>query len=239
MTRKLLIVSASGLLLAIALLAAAWLAGGHRFVTDMEKHGGNWSFDFDDDDKPAGPQATRSLAYDGSTALTIEAPVDLTFTRGANARMTVEGPRGAIDALRLDGGRLYLDGTRHSMRRALKVTIVAPQIPGVVLKGAGNVELNGLEQPALAIELAGAGNIEGSGKVGKLTITGDGVGNIDLAKVEAIDAKVTASGIGNIDLNASGKVDLNVSGAGNISLHSKPRELTSRVSGIGSIDHDY
>ena len=235
MTKRLLIVFFSGLVLALALLSTAWLAAGDRFTSDIRKQG-SWTFLSDDDDK--GPRVTRTLDYDGTRPLVIEAPVNLRFQRGSDARMTVEGSQSMMDALRWKDGRLYLEGS-HVMRHALKVTVVAPQLPGITLQGAGKVELEGLDQPALAIELRGAGDIDANGKVARLDVTVRGAGDVDLARLEAIDATVHASGVGNIDISATGKVDLVVSGAGTVGLHRKPSQLTSRVSGVGSVNHDY
>jgi hypothetical protein len=238
MTRKLLVVFASGIVLAIALLSAAWLAGGPRFVSDIQHHNGWGIVIDDDDDDDKGPRVTKTLAYDGTQPLTLDAPVSLKFVRGTQNRVTVEGRRETVDAVRWDNGRLYLVGGSNIQHR-LKVTVIAPQIPAVFLKGSGDIELNGLQQPALAVNLTGAGNIEGNGKVDTLTITGRGAGNIDFSDVEARDATVRASGAGNVEIAATGKVDVAMSGVGNISLHKKPAQLTSSLSGIGSIDHDY
>ena len=239
MTKKLLVVGASGLVLAVLLLSLAWVIGGKAFVGDLE-HKRGWTIDLDDDDdEESGPRVTRSLAYDGSQPLTIDAPVSLRFVRGAQRQMTVEGRQDMMNALRWESGRLFLTGDHPLVQHTLKVTVIAPQIPGVILKGAGSVELNGLAQPSLAVNLEGAGNIAGNGKVGTLTIDGEGAGNVDFAKLEAGDATVKVAGAGSVDIAATGKVDLAVSGVGNVGLHRKPGQLTTRVTGIGNIDHDY
>ncbi len=238
MTKKLLVVFASGLILATALFLIAWVIGGRSFVADLEhKHG--WSFDFDDD-KAAAPATTRTLAYDPAFPLTIDAPVTLRYERGPQTRMTVEGPRELVGALRWDKGRLSLDGSHviHG-HHGLTVTVVAPQLPGLVLTGAADVELVGLDQPSLSIDLRGAGDIEARGRVSRLDVSSSGAGAIDLSGVEAEDARVRLAGLGDIDVNAGGKVDVEISGAGQVSLHRKPAQLVSRITGIGTIDQDY
>jgi hypothetical protein len=144
-----------------------------------------------------------------------------------------------VEALRWENGRLFLADSHPAIQHTLQVTVVAPQVPGVTLKGAGDVELNGLAQPTLAVELSGAGNIEGNGKVDTLSIAGQGAGNLDFSALETRDATVKASGIGNVEIAATGKVDVSISGAGNVSLHKKPAELRSSITGVGSVDHDY
>jgi hypothetical protein len=71
------------------------------------------------------------------------------------------------------------------------------------------------------------------------TVTSSGAGNVDLGDLDATDATVSVAGVGNIDVNASGKVNADVAGAGNVTLHRKPAQLTSQISGIGSVNQDY
>ncbi len=237
MTRKLLVVFASGLVLALALLSAAWLIGGQRFIGDLQKKDG-WNITLDDDDD-TGPRITKMLSYDGTQPLTLEAPVSLRFVRGTANSVKVEGRREMIDAVRWDNGRLYLADSHVTVQHTLTVTVTAPQVPAVNLKGSGDIELNGLAQPALAVNLTGAGSIDGNGKVDTLTITGSGAGNVDFSGVAAKDATVRVSGAGNVEIAAIGNVDATITGVGNVSLHKRPAHLTSSVTGIGSIDHDY
>jgi hypothetical protein len=158
--------------------------------------------------------------------------------RGTANSVKVEGRREMVDAVRWDNGRLYLAGN-HTTEHTLKITVTAPQVPAVFLKGSGDIELNGLSQPTLAVNLSGAGSVDGNGKVDTLTVTGSGAGNVDFSDLAVKDATVKVSGAGNVEIAATGNVDATISGIGNVSLHKKPAHLTSSVSGIGSIDHDY
>ena len=242
MTRKLLVVAASGLVLAILLLSAAWAIGGQAMLSAM--HHGGWHFTdgryiLNGDDDDHGPRTTRSLAFDPAVPLTLDAPFDLHFTRGDHPGMTVSGPTDLVNAVRWENGRLSLSATPMWTHGSLDVAIVAPTLPPLTLAGAGDVSLDNLAQAVLRIDLSGAGNIDASGKVKNVSVTSSGAGNVDLEHLDATDATVDASGMGNLDLNASGKVNVTMSGAGNLSLHRRPAELTSHLSGVGSIDQDY
>jgi hypothetical protein len=232
MIRKLLIVFASGLVLSVMMLSTAWVIGGKELIVKIESD--DW-----DHGKNRGPTTTRSLDFDGSKILRIDAPVSLRFTRGPVAKMTVEGPEKVIKKLRWEDGRLTLGGNVSWSNDTLEVTITAPQLVGLELHGAGDVELRNLDQPSLTIETHGAANVEADGKVQTLALSSHGAGSLDLERVDARDAKVEVAGVGDVDISATGDVDARISGAGNISLHRKPTNLTSRISGIGSIDNDY
>ncbi len=234
MIRKLLIVFASGLALSIVTISLAWVIGGQDLMTRIHSH----HISFDDDDKSGEPRSSRTLAFDGARLLTVDFPVSLRFARGNKAEMVISGPTRVLDALRWENGELTLrDKDLHF--DGINVTITAPQIAGLVLTAPGDVELHGLNQPSLRLDVRSPANVEATGKVQTLDISTSGVGSLDLAELDARDAKADISGVGSIDLNASGKVDANISGAGSVTLHRKPALLNTQTSGIGSIDHDY
>ena len=237
MIRRLFIVFASGLLLSIILLSSAWVLGGTQLIDQIDKEGG-FAFTIDDDGNGA-PKATKDLAFDPAVPLVVALPATVRFTRGDTAHLTVTGPRNLIDALQWQDGRL--SGGHHVSINGsgIRITITAPALPKLKLDAPADVELSGLDQPALDITAKGAVDLDASGKVGKITVTSAGAGNLDLEGVEAMDATVRIEGVGNVDIKATGTVDARIEGAGNISLHAKPKVLTSRIEGIGNIDHDY
>lgn len=237
MIRKLLIVFASGLVLSILLLSAAWVIGGNELVARVKEEHGRWRFDHHGEHH--GPMTVRTLAFDSGRVLTVDAPVNLRFTRGPETQMTVEGPDRIIRRLRWKDGRLSLNGHGPWFNGPLDVTITAPALPGLVLHGASDVELIALDQPALSIDAHGAVDLEASGKVGKLYVTSHGAGDLDLADVDTGDATLEVAGVGDLDISAIGNVQASISGAGDITLHRKPGMLTSKISGFGSINHDY
>ncbi len=235
MIRKLLIVFASGLLIALVSISAAFVIGGPEMAERFDK--GGWRIDIDGDDNS--PTTTRNFAFEGIETLTLEVPVSLKFTKGDKPEMIVSGPEKLVQALRWEKGRLWRDGGGIRFGNGLDVTIVAPLLPDLVIEGASEAELAGLDQPSLSIDAAGALDLKGSGKVASLVIDTKGASDVDLSEVEARDAKVDIAGAGDVDIAASGKVDASISGAGDITLHRKPNELTSRINGAGSINHSY
>lgn len=240
MTKKLLVVAASGLVLAILLLSVAWAIGGKDMVTAM-RHGGwrynDWHYSVDDDDH--GADKTRSLSFDPAVPLIVDAAVDLHFVRGEHPGMIVSGPARLVSAVRWENGRLSMGDRSIWSHRSLKIEIVAPRMPPLTLAGAGDVSLQDLDQDELQLDLSGAGDFNVDGKVRTVKVTSSGAGNVNLGKLSATDASVSISGIGSVDLAATGKVTVSVSGAGSVTLHRKPTELTSQISGVGSVDQNY
>lgn len=230
MIRKLFIVFASGLLLSVLLLSVAWVIGGRDIVNhvDLDNEGGG-----------KGPQATRTLPFDGSQPLAIDGPVSIHYTRGDKSEMIVEGPASVIGQLRLEGGKLILGDKRLWFNDGVDVTITAPRLVGLKLNGASDVELTGLDQPDLQIDASGAVDLDASGRVRKLMVNTSGAGDLDFEKVEAEDATIDVAGVASVGVSASGTVKVAISGAGGVNLHRRPKLLTTSISGVGSVDHDY
>lgn len=237
MIRKLLVVFASGLVLAIFSLGGAWAIGGDELVQRVRTEG--WDHDWDEDEGREGRAPyTRPLAFDPARPLTVNLPVSLRFQRGDKTEMTVSGPRRVVERLRWEDGRLSLDGSFHSFR-TIKVTITAPRLAALTLHGPSHVDLDGLDQPDFALATHGPSDLRASGKVARLSIEANGPADIDMEDVAAGDARVRVHGVGNVDISASGAVDAELSGVGNVTLHRKPASLTSRTRGVGGIREDY
>jgi hypothetical protein len=235
MIRKLLIVFASGLVLSVVALCGAWALGGDQFITAIDE-GDGISIDLDGNDEPV---TSRTLAFDGAKMLTVDMPVSLRFTRGPKPEMTVSGPASLVARLRWENGELSL-GDRHRWgNRTLDVTITAPELAGLVLRSAGDIELEDLDQKTLKLDVKGAADLDASGKVNTLAVKASGAGDLDLARLAVTDAKVDIAGVGDVDIAATGKVEADIAGVGSVTLHRKPRELVTRTSGIGSIEHAY
>jgi hypothetical protein len=233
MIRKLLVLALSASLACLACLGIAFALAG----PELARNGG-YTLDLDDETK-TGPHVRKIVAFDPAVPLVLNAPVSVEFTRGDKTEMAVSGNAELMKAMRWEGGALTLreDGKSHEGTLTLRIT--APAMPRIELNGPGNIELDDLDQPVLDLDIGGAGNVEASGKVGKLMVSAAGAGNLDLQDLIASDGDVDMAGFGNADLSVTGRLDVSIAGAGNVTLHRKPRELHSDIAGLGNVSHDY
>jgi hypothetical protein len=238
MLRKLLIVFASGLVLAVVALSAAWLAGGRELRDQVVSGDVDWNFG-DRDERHDGPRITRSFTLASGARLTMAIPVELEFRRGEKAGMTVEGPKDAVDHLLWEGGRLSLGSGVHHIRHGLKVVIVAPEIAALDFEAPADVELRGMDQEEFRLTANGAVSLDAQGRVRRLFVDSEGAANLDLSKVEGEDATVRLDGAGSIDVAATNLADVQINGVGNVSLKKKPKTVRTQINGLGSIDRDY
>lgn len=236
MTKKLLIVFASGLMLSLILLSSAWVVGGDELRKNM-RDGKGWSMTIDTDDD--GPKAERSLTFDPATPLTISAPVTLRFTRGDAVSMTVSGSKKVVDALVWEGGTLSAGKGIRFGDGDIKVSITAPRLSALILNSAAKARLEGLDQPELNVETRGAVDLAANGRVDSLDVNTAGASEIDLEDLSTRDARIVTRGAGDVTIAAVGKVDVEINGVGSVSLRRKPSQLTSRINGLGTVDNDY
>ena len=134
-------------------------------------------------------------------------------------------------------GTLYLSaakGKSMSGKRPLfKVTVSDLRQLGV--SGSGSVDATGLDGEALAMSIAGSGEITVAGRIADVTISISGSGTCNAADLKAKRAKVAVRGSGELTVNASDELDAQVSGSGTILYVGSPK-LTSNISGSGSIE---
>jgi len=234
MIRRLLIVAASAMVLAIISLSVAGVTGGNEIATYIGKHG-TLVWDDDDDEE----RVTRTLEFDPTRPIEIDAPVRIDFTRGDKPSLEARATPSMMEALQWKDGELSFGGKPGPFHGTIRLKIVAPTMPSLTINGPGNVELHDLQQPGFKLTLNGPGNVEASGKVETLAVDASGAGNLDLESLEATNAQVHVAGIGNVDLSVTGTLEADISGAGNLALHRKPQVVKSSISGIGNISHDY
>ena len=102
MTKKLLIVFASGIVLTLVAFSLAFATGGNELRSALK---GETDFNWHLGEEYKGPKKDRSFAVDGGQTLTMEVPVELHFVRGKEARMVVTGPAEAVDRRRWSPGQ--------------------------------------------------------------------------------------------------------------------------------------
>ena len=236
MTKKLLIVFASGLMLSLVLLSSAFVIGGPELSKRFNDGKGFSVKVITDKD---GPKTSRTFVFDPAKPLALAVSAKLRFTRGDKVSMEVTGPQKVVNALTWEDGRLASNGGIQVSGDGIEVKITAPRLTALILQSATGAKLEGLDQPSLKIESRGAIDLSASGRVDSLDIDLAGASEVDMREVAAKDARIATKGASDVTIAATGKVDVEINGAGTVSLKAKPAQLTSRINGVGSVDNDY
>ena len=148
--------------------------------------------------------------------------------------------------LKLENGVLKIDNTQPRRLLGLSghdqvdVYITSPDLTGVSVEGAGDVDIEGLlDTDVLDISLKGAGDIHLENVLcDVLNVTMRGTGDIDVEKVKCQHSTILLKGVGDIDVNYDhcDRVSCRLYGVGDITLSGNVNHLDKLLKGSGDID---
>ena len=212
--------------------SGGWRLGPHVHVDlDGRHHHGD---DNDDDDTLGGPTTSRDLAWDGSTRLEIEAPADVVYTQAPGpAKITVTGPRGAVDKVSVSHGSIDYDGSDDGPR--LQIVMTAPDIESFNLDGDTRLTVKSYDRDRLKLEMDGSADATVAGKARNVDASLSGSGKADLGQLIANDAHVEISGSGVASLSPKDSADIEITGSGDVTLYGHPARVHSEVTGSGEV----
>ncbi|HRD29438.1 MAG TPA: DUF2807 domain-containing protein [Caulobacter sp.] len=258
MIRNLIVIAVASFVLTVACFAGVVAIGGRELVEHGWSIPANFHVDEDGDDvhismgrdPDPGPDTTRDVAWSGGPSLEINLPADVTYSQGPVAKVTVTGPRSLVDRVTIVDGALRFNqassdarvsvgaggGVRiDTVRRQLRITVVAPAVKRFVLNGSPSLDLAGYDQPDLALEINGSGQVSGAGKTRALALAIAGSGGAELAALAAENATVSVTGSGDAEVSAKGAVQVDIAGSGDVTLTTKPASLSSNIDGSGDL----
>jgi hypothetical protein len=115
------------------------------------------------------------------------------------------------------------------------VVVTLPSVEALTLRGDGTITVSNLNSRRLTVRLPGTGIIRATGNATRLDVTISGSGTALLSQLTARDVKADVSGDGTIMLTAMHRLDARVSGSGAILYGGSPAQVTTRVTGDGTI----
>lgn len=127
-------------------------------------------------------------------------------------------------------------GTSFLTSNPVRVSITMPAVAGVEISGSGDVTANEIgDTQSLTVDISGSGKVTMAGVADQLDVSVDGSGSFDGRRFQVVAAVVSITGSGSIVVWATDRLDANISGSGSIRYVGTPGQLTTDVSGSGSI----
>jgi hypothetical protein len=119
----------------------------------------------------------------------------------------------------------------------VRISVTMPALSAVVVSGSGNLTTDGIGTAStLTVEVSGSGEVRCQGTGDRLDVSVSGSGGFDGRDFEVVRAGVEVSGSGSVFVWASDRLDASVSGSGEVRYVGEPGQLSTDVSGSGSIN---
>jgi len=234
MVHKLAIIAVLGLTAAAVCMGAAAAIGGREFGEGLD-------FSLFGDgprcEAIAGASATsRTLDWDGSDHAGLAIHATANYTPGNDDKVHATGDPQVLAHLRVRDGTVEMDC--HGWRdRETDVTVTLPgrAFKKFILTGTGKMNLDRLNQASLKVQVAGVATIKANGKVDDLRIEMAGVSNADFGQVTGRRADVKMAGVSKADIAPSDEANIEIAGPSEVTLHSNPPKLDTKIAGPGRI----
>jgi hypothetical protein len=115
------------------------------------------------------------------------------------------------------------------------VKISVPRLESLQVEGGNDVRLTGFDGGKSHIQASGAAHIFAEGRLAELTVRMAGAGHGDFSRLVADIAKVTVEGVGSVTVHPKDTLDATMNGVGAILYTGSPREVNTRMNGLGTI----
>jgi hypothetical protein len=181
---------------------------------------------------------SRSLAWDGGDAVTVQVPANIHYRRGEGTQLVVKGDPMILSHLKLRDGKISLNCSLHSWHgERIDITLPGRDIRNYTIAGLADLDLQQIKQDHLKIVITGKAKVNANGNVGDLNIEIAGRGDAFLRNLIANNVKILVAGRGNIETSPIDDADITIMGQGDVSLYTEPKHLDTAIMGKGNIRH--
>jgi hypothetical protein len=208
-----------------------------------------------------GPVVTETRNTGEFTRIESNVPGNIRYIESNDFEILIEAQRNIIDVIEthVSGNELKIkvrSNTNIKSHEDVNITVSAPSVNTIALRGSGNIEIPGTFDPEHAkLSVSGSGNIRvenlrsddleltisGSGNAdiyngttGHETISISGSGDVNVLGVEAMAAVTQTSGSGTIRLWVTDDLDARISGSGSVFYKGSP-SVNASISGSGRV----
>jgi hypothetical protein len=195
-----------------------------------------------DDRRARGPTRSETRDVTAFDAIDMRGAARLEITVGQPESLVLEGRSASIQRVETSvrHNTLYIeskprDWFMSSNRRRITVKISVPRLESLQVEGGNDVRLTGFDGGDSSIQASGAAHISAEGRLAELTVRMAGAGHGDFSRLVADQAKVTVEGVGSVIVHPKDTLDATMNGVGAILYTGSPREVNTRMNGLGTI----
>lgn len=187
------------------------------------------------------PMASEQRPLDDFTTIELAGNTHLDIVVGQAPSLTIEAPEDEIgrievqvrdETLRIEHRPQRKFSNRHERAH---LTVTVPTLAALRADGGHTVSIRGLAGGDTDVRIEGGVKIDAEGALDTLTLRMSGAGKGDFSRLTASNAHVTVDGVGKVVVHPTQSLDATVNGVGSIDYIGKPREVRSRLNGLGRI----
>jgi hypothetical protein len=189
-----------------------------------------------------GPSRSETREVESFDSIDMRGAARLEITVGQPESLVIEGRASSIERGETDvrHDTLYIeskprDWFMSNNRRRITVKITVPELESLEVEGGNDVRLTGFDGGETKIRAAGAAHIIAEGHLEELTVRMAGAGHGDFSRLVADQAKVIVEGVGSVIVHPKETLDATMNGVGAILYTGNPREVNTRMNGLGTI----
>lgn len=153
--------------------------------------------------------------------------LDIALAAGATIRLSGT-PKVIVEFTRLEGIHSQGSGDIRAEQP------VKSRIFEVTVKGSGDVSVPTVEAEAVAVAIAGSGDVRLGGRTEALGINVSGSGDVLAGNLVARTVAVRIRGSGDVQVHASGALSVDIGGSGDVSFRGEPA-ISKKVAGSGEL----
>src|SRR5262245_9924654 len=180
------------------------------------------------------PGAFNAIGLQGGLALEVRqgSPASVVVHADSNLVPLIESVIEGDHALRLR----WKSGTSVRTTRRAWVEVTAPQIGALSSAGSGDISIEGMKAPRLAVSIQGSGAVRAKAlDVDDLSLATSGSAGLNLAG-RALRVNIELSGSGSVETSAlhADDVRIGIAGSGSANVHAA-RTLAVSIAGSGDV----
>jgi hypothetical protein len=172
------------------------------------------------------------------TGVSITTVIEVELTVGSSTSVELRGPSAWLPKVltTVKDGVLVISmpGSFKKIPK-LKAVIATPSLAKLSVSGVAEVKATGLDGDALAVEVAGVGELTLAGKVEAMQMDLPGTAEIAAKGLVTKTTALAIPGTANIELHATKQLDVDIDGVGTVVVHGKPK-VVKRINGMGTVE---
>ena len=188
--------------------------------------------------KGSGKRVVQKRQISSFTSISTEGAFEIEVTCQKDPSLEVEGDDNVLEFVTADvrGNELRLRSSKSfSTSEPVRFKITVPNLEGLSVSGAGQVDIKDVKNQKFEIDSQGAPNINVSGSTNTIDIDSSGAGKIDTHNLSASRAVVDSKGVSHIDLDVREQLDVTISGPSSVTYRGDP-VVNKTVNGPGKVE---